>query len=94
MLRLQARCSVHAQAEGGQPQEHALNSEKARNADPSPLCSWVSHCCSSAGVLKFTSKPKEGQSQERALYSEKEANAADMRATIQFEAPTHVRWSR
>jgi hypothetical protein len=48
----------------------------------------------SEGVLKFTRKPEEGKSQERALFSEKEADAADMRATIQFEAPAHVRWSR
>jgi hypothetical protein len=50
--------------------------------------------CLVAGVLKFTRKPEEGKSQERALFSEKEANAADMRATIQFDTPTHVRWSR
>jgi hypothetical protein len=47
-----------------------------------------------AGVLKFTRNPEEGKSQERALFSEKEADAANMRATIQFEAPSHVRWSR
>lgn len=54
----------------------------------------IVHASPAAGVLKFTRKPEEHKSQERALFSEKEQTAGDMRATIQFEAPGLVRWSR
>ena len=44
------------------------------------------------GVLKMTRKEKEKE-KDKAMFGE-QGKATDVVATLEFEAPTHVRWSR
>jgi hypothetical protein len=44
-----------------------------------------------AGVLKLTAKPGRP---DKTMYSEKAGSPQDITATVQFEAPSLVRWCR